>query len=168
MIKKKIHAIHILIPVKIRLKLESLALENGVTMSWIVRAIIHQWRQEKSQMPVFKRPTHFKEKHTDFSIKLYGNKEEILTYSRCNGGEFSPFIRYLLELWYKGELLIDLENISTVKNIKKIKFEFEGVASVKPLSVLWYKNSDYWAKNSERNISLMKLGLLCRLHPLKS
>ena len=167
MVKKKIHAIHILIPVTIRLKLENIAYENGVTMSWIVRSILHQWRLENNKMPVFNRPKKLIEKHTDFSLKLHGNKEELLTYSRCNGGEFSSFIRYLLNLWNIGELILDLESEITVKNIKKIKFEFKGVASVKPCIANWYKKSEFWKKNPKRNISIMTLGLLCRLHPLK-
>ena len=93
MVKKKVPAIHILIPVRIRIKLENIANEDGVTMSWIIRAVIHKWRLDNKNMPVFKRPAILSENHTDFSLKLYGNKEEVLTYSRCNGGEFSPFIR---------------------------------------------------------------------------
>ena len=117
-------------------------------------------------MPVFKRPAELNEIHTDFSLKLYGNKEEILIYSRCNGGEFSPFIRFLLELWYNGDLTIDLECVNTVKNLKKMKIGFNGVASVKPLLVLWYKKSEYWDKNPASNIYLMTIGLRCRVHPL--
>ena len=166
MVKKKVPAIHILIPVRIRLNLEKIAFENGVTMSWIIRAVIHQWRLDNKHMPVFKRPVTLSENHTNFSLKLYGNKEEILTYSRCNGGEFSPFIRFLLELWYSGDLIIDLERVNSVKNLKKIKIEFNGVASVKPWTVLWYKKSEFWEKNPVSNLYLMTLGLRCRIHPL--
>ena len=166
MVKKKVPAIHILIPVRIRIKLEKIAFENSVTMSWIIRAVIHQWRLENKYMPIFRRPAELNETHTDFSLKLYGNKEEILIYSRCNGGEFSPFVRFLLELWYNGDLTIDLECVNTVKNLKKIKIGFNGVASVKPLSVVWYKKSDFWDKNPFRNIFLMTSGLQCRVHPL--
>ena len=168
MVKKNFPAIHILIPVRIRIKLEKIAFENSVTMSWIVRAIIHQWRLNYHSMPVFKRPAKLSENHTDFSLKLYGNKEEILVYSRCNGGEFSPFIRHLLELWDKGDLTINLESVVTVKNIKNMKIEFNGVATVKQKSVVWYKKSEFWIKNPIRNLFLMSTGLSCRIHPLNS
>ena len=168
MVKKDFPAIHILIPVRIRIKLENIAFENGVTMSWIIRAVIHKWRLDNKHMPVCKRPARLSENHADFSLKLYGNKDEILTYSRCNGGEFSPFIRFLLDLWYNGGLTIDLESVCTVKKIKKIKIRFNGVASVKPCSVAWYKKSEFWKKNPESNLYLMTLGLRCRIHPLIS
>ena len=160
-------AIHILIPVRIRIKLEKIAFENGVTMSWIVRTILHQWRKTNTIMPVFMRPKQLTENHTDFYLKLYGNKEEILIYSRCNGGEFSPFIRFLLDLWYVGDIKIDLQRINTIKNVKKVKIYFQGVATVNPFSTIWYKKSEFWPKNPKGNIFLMSLGLNCRKHELK-
>ena len=75
-------------------------------------------------------------------------------------------VRFLLELWYNGDLTIDLECVNTVKNLKNIKIGFNGVASVKPLSVVWYKKTEYWDKNPARNIYLMTIGLRCRVHSL--
>ena len=163
---KSQESIYFLLPVRIRLKLESEAIKNGVTMSWIIRAVIKCYRTTSKEMPVYKRPGLPKEKHVRFSLKLYGDKNEILTYSRCNGGEFSPFIRHVLELWYEGELSLDLESEISVKIVKKTYFVFNGVASISLVYKTFYEINEFWVKNPIGNLYLMNLGLKCRKHHL--
>ena len=154
---KKVESIFFLMPVKIRLKLERTAVEYGVTMSWIIRAIILWYRTENCVMPVFKRPAKLLGRHCRFSLKLYGDKCELLTFCKCNGGEFSPFIRYLLDLWFEGKIIPDLQSVLTVKTIKKIEFQFNRVASISPTKIYYYKKSEFWKKNPQGNLFLMYL-----------
>ena len=153
-------------PVKIRIKLEQEADNKGITMSWIIRSLIHFYRTNIKKMPVFRRPHFLKEKHVRFSLKLYGNKTELLTYCRCNGGEFSAFVRYLLEEWFNGNIAPDLDSIKTVKNVKRIIWNFSGVASITPFRLQFYKKSDYRVKNRCNNYYFMHSGLSHRKYPL--
>ena len=163
----KNESIHFKIPLQARLKLEACAYKNEVTMSWIIRALITSYRNKfNGCMPLFKRPNNLPGRCVSFSLKLYGNKSEILTYARCNGGEFSPFIRYVLELWENSELEIDLECVKTIKTVKGSTLVFQGVAFVLQYNSEWYQKNEFWPKNRQNNLFLMKLGLSCRKHPL--
>ena len=146
--------------------LEEVACHHGITMSWIVRSLIYMWRSENPGVQVFHRPRNFNEGHTSFSLKLYGNKSELLNYARCNGGEFSSFVRFLLELWYNGVLEPDFENIRTIKNVKFSHLKFNGVASVKQYDSKWFHLKEFWPKNPSGNIFLMNLGLKQRKYAL--
>lgn len=94
-----------------------------------------------------------------FSLKLYGDKQEILTYARSIGGEFSSFIREILEMWVSGSLRPDLESSRTVKTVKKFQIGFNGVASVTLKKAIFYREGEFYPKSRENNIWLMELGL---------
>jgi len=163
---KEQQSIFFLMPVKIRIKLEQEADNNGVNMSWIIRSLIQYYRMNSKKMPVFKRPHSLNENHVRFSLKLYGNKSELLTYCRCNGGEFSAFVRYLLEEWVKGNIVPDLDNVKTVKNVNRIIWYFTGIASIIPVRLQFYQQSEYRLKNQCNNYYFMHSGLSHRKYPL--
>lgn len=164
-IRKK-ESIYFLLPTRIRLALEDEARETGTTMCWVVRAAIRSFRQQRRKMPRFRRPGRLEEKHVRFCLKLYGEKSELVNYARANGGEFSPFVRHVLELWFRGDLSLDLESSRTTKSVYSFLTKFDGIASIKRIFKFYYKKDDYWPKNPAGNLWLMELGLARRKHPL--
>lgn len=156
---KKSQSLNSIIPTHIRFKLERSARQNGVTMSWLVRAIIQEYRATRRQMPRFRRPRRLTGDFSRFCLRLHGDKEELLLYARANGGEFSPFLRFLLDLWDRGLLSPDLESSKTTKTVKTIKLVKECATSDALFTQEIYKETDYWPKNPWNNIWLMDLGL---------
>lgn len=128
-------------------------------MSWLVRALIQQYRTQAGKMPRFQRPRRFAEEHCRFCLRLHGDKEELLLYTRSNGGEFSPFLRFILDLWERGVLVPDPESPQTTKTVKSIQLVKISAASDTHYFQVTYKKADYWPKNAENNLWLMELGL---------
>lgn len=143
-----------------------MARENGVTMSWIIRALIRKYRKQHPQPPRFKRPHRLKGKYVRFSLKLYGDKQELLTFARADGGEFSPFVREVLELWMAGLLTPNLKIKSTVRRIKELKLHFSTKKGTFRPKYKTYNREDLWAKDPLGNLWWMERGLARRKHPL--
>lgn len=58
-----------------------------------------------------------------------------------------------------GELDPELESTNTVKTVKKFVLVFDGAASAIPIGVFFKKPHDFWPKNPDGNVSIMKLGI---------
>lgn len=169
---KNAESMHCIIPLGPRQRLERIARKKRVTMSWIVRSLIRKYRKKHPNPPRLKRPRSLNGPRVRFCLKVYGEKSELQAWARSNGGEFSPLLREILELWMAGKLQPNLESEKTVKILKKFNFQFNGVASAIPLSQFFHFPTDFWPKNPGGNLSLMELGLRNRksliLHPEKA
>lgn len=159
-------SIYFLMPVNPRKRLEKVARNNGVTMSWIVRDLIRQYRRKYKRPPKRKRPRKLSGKHVRFALKLYGDKQEILTFARSRGGEFSSFVREVLELWMEGKLVPNLRTNRSVKKFRRFFLRYKsGEKSVTPLFRA-IPGKDFWPKDPLGNLWWMERGLRHRKYPL--
>lgn len=131
-------------------------------MSWLVRALIREYRRIYGEPPIVKRPRKLVGYHVRFCLKLYGEKQELVTYARSRGGEFSAFVREVLDLWMRGKLKPDLESVQTVKRVRKFQISLKRVAYPTLKKVDFYQKDEYWPKNRWNNIWLMDLGINSR------
>lgn len=159
-------SIYFLISKEVRKRLEKEAWANGVTMSWIIRALIRKYRKKYKTPPKIRRPRKLIGEHVRFSLKLYGDKQELQSFVRSAGTEFSAFAREVLELWMEGKLNPPLSALTTIKFVRKFGILRSAVARVTPLAPLYYRKDDYWPINREGNLWWMALGLSRRVYPL--
>lgn len=163
---KNAQSMHCIIPLEPRRQLERTARQHGVTMSWIVRSLIRQYRRKNPNPPRRKRPKKLIGKHVRFCLKVYGEKTELQAWARSGGGEFSVILREILELWMEGLLKPNLGTSKSVKTVKKFFISFTGVASAIPVPLIYNFPADFWPKNPEGNLRIMELGLRNRKTPL--
>lgn len=161
-------------------RVENLARENGVTMSWLYRSLLFALEKKFSKgLPEdidIHRPEKFEVPFRQTTICFHGDKTRWMTLSRIWKVELGPLLRFGLGLYFKGKLDLDLENSTTVKEVKKSKrgkmsksrkllggsryiYLFQNKSSL-------YDKSEFWPKNPKGNIFLMEWGLSNRIYPL--
>ena len=156
-----------------RIKLEIVARDHGITMSWIIRSLIQTYLRENKIPPVTSRPRQFNCPTIRFNVCFYNNKNELQNWIKAGGQEFGPVIRYILELWEDGKLEVDFDDLDIIKEhynsiflYKSIKREGIRYGYQYQFSTETFKLSDYWLKNREGNIYLMEKGIKNRIYPL--
>lgn len=159
---------------------EKLAREYGCTMSWIYRAILFALAKKfKKGFPGdldIHRPDKFVFPFRQTTVCFYGDKVRWMVLSRIWHVELGPLIRFGLDLYYKGELDLDLDDLKTVKEVKIVEkgkftkrknlrgkrrciYQYQNIVQV-------YQKSAFRPKNPDRNISLMERGLSNRNYPI--
>jgi len=166
--------VHVLLPNRMHKRLVEVARKTGCTKSWIVRAVFNAYIDSYAKPPIVKRPIEFLEPHSRFNICTYGEiHREWKMITHNFNLEFSPVIRYMLEMWYLGELEVDLDTEFTCKWNKCIEsaWKKENINNLRYASAhhskgLLYSKEEFWPKNPFVNLILMEMGLSNRIYPL--
>ena len=109
------------------------------------------------------------------TICFHGDKAKWMSMTRIWMVELGPLIRFALDLFEQGELILDLENETTVKEINKSnrgkktrnRIQKRCYRYLYQNDNICYESKEYWPKNEKRNLILMEWGLNNRIYPLK-
>ena len=162
------------------LKIEILAREQGCTMSWIYRALLFAVSKKfECGLPEdieIRRPVKFDFPFRLTTICFYGDKSKWFSLARIWQVELSSLIRFSLDLYYKGELELDFDDVKTVKeiktsnrgklNIKRKRSASKGCRYLYQTVADLYNKAEYRPKNPAKNLVLMERGLKNRINPL--